>query len=231
MEKSSSLTFVCFDRSKPKPPDWKHVYACHKAALKSRHGFAEMCFLCDEWILRADTWEQHCQAHLDRPEDLPVQCDPLMYGGVLAAPAFCPICIGNAGKPATRRMHQYRNRQTWMTHVSNCYEQDVAKQTSSLGNDKSLKCAHLHPRCAVAIHSAQGLRFHYEDVHCIEFTKGIKRCLSDTEIDIDDNADMGVDGLETPQDVTPNKACVKGTVRQTTQFKFVHETGKRKKAT
>lgn len=83
----------------------------------------------------------------------------LTYGGVLATPGFCPICMGDAEMPATERMYQYPNRQTWMTHVNNCYQKQVAAPNSSLGKDKVLKCAHPHPRCAIAPHSTQGLRF------------------------------------------------------------------------
>jgi hypothetical protein len=104
----------------------------------------------------------------------------LMYGGVLATLGFGPICMGDAQKPVTQRMDQYPNRQTWMTHVSDCYQRQIAAPNSSLSKDKVLKCAHPRPMCAIAPHSTQRLLFHYQDVHCVEFTKGTKRCLSDT---------------------------------------------------
>lgn len=93
-----------------------------------------------------------------------------------------------------------------------------------------LRCAHLHPRCAALSESAQKLRFHYEDIHCVEFNEGTKRRLSDTAIDIDSEADMEVDGPERLQPITANKAEMKGT-RQRAQYTFVHQTGEKAKAT
>lgn len=118
-----------------------------------------------------------------------------------------------------------------MIHVSKCYQNDIAKQESSLHNKMLLRRAHLHPRCAALSESAQKLRFHYEDVHCVEFNEGTKRRLSDTEIDIDSEADMEVDGPEGLQSMTANKAEMKGTARQRAQYTFVHQTRKKAKAT
>jgi hypothetical protein len=119
---------------------------------------------------------------------------------------------------------------TWIIYVSKCYQDDIA-QASSLRNDKLLRCAHLRPRCGAVFESAQKLRFHYEDVHCVAFNEGTKRRLFDTEIDIDSKADMEVDGPEMLQPMTPNKTEMKGTARQRAQYTFVHQTGTKTKAT
>jgi len=34
--------------------DWRHIYDCYKEGLREKHGDAELCFLCDEWILGKD---------------------------------------------------------------------------------------------------------------------------------------------------------------------------------
>jgi hypothetical protein len=81
------------------------------------------------------------------------------------------------------------------------------------------------------LESAQKLRFHYEDVHCVAFNEGTKRHLSGTEIDIDSKADMGVDGPEMLQPMNPNGTEMKGTARQRAQYTFVYQTGKKIKAT
>src|SRR3954470_4970081 len=45
--------------------DWRHIYSCYK---RTHDGFAELCFLCSEWIFGEAQWRNHCQTHLDCPE-------------------------------------------------------------------------------------------------------------------------------------------------------------------
>ena len=176
-----------------------------------------MCFLCDEWILRADRWEAHCQDHLRIPEHLPVQCDPLMCYGILAAPGYCPICMGNKSLPAVRRMRQY----PWMDHVSRCFDAKIVQHASSTDTDNALNCDHPHPRCAIPFESAQKLRFHYEDVHCASFAKGTKRPLSDAEREIDSEAELEADRPPKLRKPTLDKAQVKSAFVQPTRYVFV----------
>jgi hypothetical protein len=67
----------------------------------------ELCFLCDRWIVGLTEWEGHCRGHLDRPEMIPVQCDPLIYGGILGTVGYCPVCLGNTALSARERMRQF----------------------------------------------------------------------------------------------------------------------------
>jgi hypothetical protein len=183
-----------------------------------------MCFLCDEWILGVDGWEKHCRAHLYAPESFPVQCDPLTSCDILVAPGYCPICIGNETLSGTQRMYQYLNRNSWMDHVSRCFDAKIADHTSSTGTDNALKCDHLHPRCAVPLESVQKLRFHYEDVHCVSFAKGTKRPLSHTEIETGSEVEPKAGRPDTLRNMTPDKAKRKGTILQTAQCTFAHKT-------
>jgi len=65
--------------------DWKHIYNCYKENLRERHSDAELCFLCDEWILGKRKWSDHCLLHLNDMDNFPIHFDPLVYCGVLAA--------------------------------------------------------------------------------------------------------------------------------------------------
>ncbi|RSL79978.1 hypothetical protein CEP52_017454 [Fusarium oligoseptatum] len=53
------------------PYDWRHIYDCHRIAAEKVDGFAELCFLCNEWFYGIGAWEMHCQHHLDHPDSLP----------------------------------------------------------------------------------------------------------------------------------------------------------------
>jgi hypothetical protein len=96
-----------------------------------------------------------------------------------------PSSLEDAGTDASQRMRQYLCRNTWMDHVSNCFQVEIAQHKSSPEDDNGLKCAYLHSRCAVLFDSVLQLRFHYQDVHCVSFAKGTKRRLSDTKIEVD----------------------------------------------
>ncbi|KAK0747307.1 hypothetical protein B0T21DRAFT_270359, partial [Apiosordaria backusii] len=94
--------------------DWRHIYNCYK---KSHTGFAELCFLCNKWVFGEAQWSNHCQTHLDCPETLPIQCDPLIYGNVLAAAGYCLFCMADVSIPPEERLRQFLDRGPWKDHV------------------------------------------------------------------------------------------------------------------
>jgi hypothetical protein len=153
--------------SKPTAERWRHIYVCHKKRLTASQGFAELCFICSEWIVSKEGWKAHCQAHLDNPETLPAQCNPFNYGGTLASPGTCPFCLGDTALPATVRMRQFQERAGWREHV---YGHHGCLEASELS-----KCPHPRSQCADAFVSTQELKFHLQDVHCVEFIKGSKK--------------------------------------------------------
>lgn len=63
--------------------DWRHVYMCYKRSCDNVNNFAELCFLCNEWVLNEAAWEDHCSMHIMSIHELPVFCDPLVHGGSL----------------------------------------------------------------------------------------------------------------------------------------------------
>jgi len=138
-------------------------------------GFAELCFDCSEWILGKDEWNHHCQDHLRRPETLPIQCNPFVYGGTLACPGYCPFCMGDQALPAPARMYQFLDREQWRTHIDNHIER--------LDGSKAPKCPHPRARCVEAFQSVLEMKFHLQDVHCIESTKRVKRRRSSSELE------------------------------------------------
>ncbi|KAL1847875.1 hypothetical protein Plec18170_008285 [Paecilomyces lecythidis] len=180
-------------RYEPAASKWKHVYQCHKEYLEGIYHFAEFCFRCDEWFTDEHAWEQHCQSHLDSP-DPPVQCDPLIYGGTLVHPGFCPFCQRNPTLMPSRRMYQFLNRAPWKEHVSRCFANWVEEPQKISGATGLVFCPHPHPKCAGFSASALELRFHLEDIHCCDFIREAKKRFSDV--------DSG-----TEEDSSPRKRC------------------------
>ncbi|KAH8659479.1 hypothetical protein BGZ61DRAFT_499816 [Ilyonectria robusta] len=141
--------------------DWRHVYAYFKAAMAKAYGFAELCFLCNEWFHCTEAWGAHCQHHLDHPDSLPVWCDPLTYGGVLARAGYCPFCLGDRNLPASVRMHQFKIRWTWLDHIQTHIR-------TLEGGDMPVHCPILHPTCPGVFKSVQELQFHLQDAFGVE---------------------------------------------------------------
>ncbi|KAJ4507506.1 hypothetical protein HRR83_004084 [Exophiala dermatitidis] len=158
-------------------PSWKHIYTCHKQYLSETNGFAELCSLCNRWIVGLDAWEQHCQSHLVAPQTIPIQCDPLIYGGTLGAFGYCPICLGNTELLARDRMQQFTRPDYWMSHVTKCTEELDRRSTAGCSI----------PWCDIPCENALSRRYHLQDVHCAQFNKGLKRSAQDvTAEDVDE---------------------------------------------
>lgn len=143
--------------------DWKHIYTCYKRSSEKVSGFAELCFLCNEWVFGEEAWEGHCERHLFWLKEFPMVCDPLTHGGVLATVGFCPYCLTATSLPASVRLKQFLNRGRWLDHIH--------KHTSRLDAEKSLKCPHPQPYCATLFDSVKQLQFHLQDAHGIPFIR------------------------------------------------------------
>ncbi|KAF2685016.1 hypothetical protein K458DRAFT_301100, partial [Lentithecium fluviatile CBS 122367] len=151
--------------SQPAATQWKHILSCHRKWLKNSHEFVEFCFLCSEWVVGQEAWNAHCQAHLDKPETIPTQCNPLIYGGTLADPGFCPDCLGDESLPPNRRMRQFPETAEWKDHIHNQHSKD----------SKSLICPLSKLHCGESFTSLQEVQFHLEDFHCVDFRSTLKR--------------------------------------------------------
>jgi hypothetical protein len=129
--------------------------------------------------------------------------------------------MGNKSLPAVRRMRQYLNRNTWMDHISRCFDAKIIQHASIIDTDNMLNCDHPHPRCTVPFESAKKLRFHYEDIHCASFAKGTKRPLSDAESETDCEAEPDADRPPKLRRPTPDNAKAKDTFVQPVRYVFV----------
>jgi hypothetical protein len=144
------------------PYSWKHIYTCYKN--RSDHSdYVELCFLCNEWFSGSEAWDEHCTNHLRNMDAFPVYCDPLMYGGVLATAGYCPFCLTNEESPASKRMHQFLNRGSWLDHIH--------KHVQDLDGSKSAECP--YPDCGELFESVQQLQFHLQDDHGVNLIKMI----------------------------------------------------------
>ena len=155
--------------------DWRHIYNCYK---KSHNGFSELCFQCNQWIFGEAQWGEHCQAHLDDRETLPIQCDPLVYDGVLATAGYCPFCLGGTA-PAAVRMHQFLKRATWKEHIH--------RHVETLDESKPLNCPHPGLQYTAIFNLVKKLKFHLQDIYCLNFIKelkSLKRSKKDREVEI-----------------------------------------------
>ena len=166
--------------------DWRHIYNCYK---KSHNSFAELCFLCNEWVFGEAQWSHHCQAHLDCPETLPVQCDPLVHGGVLAAAGYCMFCMADPSLLPEERLRQFLDRGPWKSHVHGHYE----KYIQTIDDRRPVECPHPSMRCVSAFDSAKHLKFHLLDVHCPDFIKEPNKLEMLKEEDVE--SDGGVSAL------------------------------------
>ncbi|WQF80676.1 hypothetical protein CDEST_05690 [Colletotrichum destructivum] len=144
--------------------DWRHVYNCVKKASSE---FTELCFLYNEWVSGDVSWSEHCHWHLARPETLPVQCDPLTYGGVLATAGYCPLCMSGSSLEPEARLRQFLDRGPWKAHVQSHYETYV----QSADGGEHLICPHPGKYCNASLYSVEHLKFHFLDVHCRDFAK------------------------------------------------------------
>lgn len=139
------------------------------------HGSAEFFFACSVWVTSEQDWADHCLGHLDQPEAIPTQCNPFKYGGHLASPGYCPWCLGDVSLSATVRAQQFPDRLKWQSHI----DDHIAK----LEGEKPPICLHPRTQCTEVFFSMQDLKFHLQDVHCIEFSKGCKRPSLESEAD------------------------------------------------
>jgi hypothetical protein len=147
---------------------WKHIYSCHRKWLKKDHEVVEFCFLCSKWFVDQGEWNVHCQTHLNQPETIPTQCNPLIYGGTLAAPGLCPYCLGNESLSPEIRTQQFPETAEWKNHIHNRHFED----------SNSLVCPLAKLHCGESFETLQELQFHLEDVHCLDFRSNLKRARS-----------------------------------------------------
>ena len=109
---------------------------------------------------------------LDDCKALPVQCNPLTYGGVLASAGTCLFCRGNSALPATERMKQFLDLAPWRRHLSDHF---MTFEIQRPDDPEALRCPLFPlPQCEDTFKSAQEFKFHLQNIHCAEFVKASK---------------------------------------------------------
>lgn len=151
--------------------EWRHIYNCHKAAFQESHGFAELCFDCNQWFYGTEAWELHSQHHLDNRDSLSVWCDPLFYGGVLARAGHCPWCLTDEDLPASVRSYQFKTRRGWLEHI---YEHKIRLKMLLEDKPRSIRCPDKWPHCPQEFVSVLELEFHLSDNHGIPLAEELK---------------------------------------------------------
>ncbi|EJT76893.1 hypothetical protein GGTG_06807 [Gaeumannomyces tritici R3-111a-1] len=155
----------------------KLVLLCFR---KTRGDFTEFCFLCNKWVFDKSEWSDHCRSHFACPDELPVQCDPLLYGGVLATAGYCLFCMADKPLEPELRLRQFLDRGLWKDRVFDHYERYVQAV-----DDKTLvTCPHPSIRCGGAFDSVKHFEFYFLDAHCRDFVK------ESTSLELEENNDV-----------------------------------------
>jgi hypothetical protein len=146
---------------------WSHVFKCYTGFLKKEHGFAELCYQCDEWITDANKWQEHCEDHLARIDTLPVQFHQIKYRYTPATICQCIYCLFNTKLPATERWKQFKDKNYWKWHTGEHIQEEENKEYArDRDESKAIPCP--DPRCDLLFESGDWLRYHLQDAHCIE---------------------------------------------------------------
>jgi hypothetical protein len=161
---------------------WKHIYDCYRKECSDIHDFADLCFLCNEWILGKEEWRAHCRNHIEDLSTFPTCFDPLPHGGILASPGYCPFCLENPRLEPEDRMHQFLHRAKWLEHIQ---RHIAALRKFERENGSALVvCPRRNPRCPSYFVCVLDLEFHLQDIHGIDKPKQSttrKRCDEESE--------------------------------------------------
>jgi hypothetical protein len=144
---------------------WLHLYRCYckRARQMGTSDFAELCFECDLWCTDRAEWEQHCQEHLDKPEEL-LRCDPLMFRNAPVKAGYCPFCLGNTDLQPQQRMRQFIiDRSEWYNHIESHFQEFEDE------------CGCSHPACQTQYDNLGDLHYHLWDCHYYRPLRGQKR--------------------------------------------------------
>ncbi|KKY22682.1 putative carbonic anhydrase 2 [Phaeomoniella chlamydospora] len=148
--------------------DWKHIYDCYKQDSSSVYGFADLCFLCSTWVYGEQEWIDHCRDHVGDLSTFPTYWAPILHGGVLAAPGYCPFCLTTKPEPH-KKMHQFLFRKPWSDHIQRHI--DDLKRSEAQKKLISIKCPLPTSQCPRDFDCVLELEFHLQDVHIGDMPK------------------------------------------------------------
>src|ERR1700728_212742 len=88
--------------------DWKHMYDCYRKECSNIYGFADLCFLCNEWVFGKEQWRDHCRNHFDDLSTFPTSFDPLFsMAEFLPVQDIVRFCLVNETLEPHDRIHQF----------------------------------------------------------------------------------------------------------------------------
>lgn len=104
---------------------------------------------------------------MKRSKALFIQCNSFVYNEILACSEYCLFCLRNTTLSALTRMQQFLDWEKWKTHIDEHIEM--------LDDCKAIKCTHSRRKCVDAFSFVLKMKFHLQNVYCIEFIKEVKR--------------------------------------------------------
>ena len=152
--------------------DWKHIFDCYRKECSDMNAFADLCFLCNQWVLGKEEWREHCRHHINDLSTFPTCFDPLLHDGILASPGYCPWCLENPALEPEDRMHQFPHRAKWLEHI----QRHIAALEKSEREYKSVLvvCPRRKPGCPKFFDCVLELEFHLQDIHGLDMPKQSK---------------------------------------------------------
>ncbi len=165
-----------FSHSKSIIKRWRHIYDCYKKKLVISYNFVELCFDCSEWIVDKHEWNDHCEFHLRRSKTLLIQCNSFIYNEIFICSEYYSFCLENTTLSALTWMQKFLNQEKWKAHIDEHIEM--------LNDCKAIKCTHSRWKCLDIFSFVLKMKFHLQNVYCIELIKEIKRRRFNSEVKI-----------------------------------------------
>lgn len=136
-----------------------HIHACHRREFKARAAAkkssrfgsiaVQYCLLCFKWFDDAVIWEEHCRDHLTSMTSK--WCAMRIYCHTMISPGYCPLCLGDEGLSAAKRMRQWTRNSVLMEHVEK-HMDDVRSWP--------MTCP-----CGAQVQDMTSFRYHLSDIH------------------------------------------------------------------
>ena len=121
---------------------WKYIYRCHKDDFERKHDFVEFCFQCDEWIIAAIEWFEHCQRDLNDLDIFLIQCNSFIFRQTFVIVEQCLFCLFNLKLSLTKHFHQFLIKQNWKKHLQKHFWrlENMYNRSIKIDESKAVSC-------------------------------------------------------------------------------------------
>jgi hypothetical protein len=123
-------------------------------------------------FLGRSNWRDHCRNHFDDLSTFPTSFDPLLHGGVLASPGYCPFYLVNETLEPHDRIRQFLHRTKWLEHLQRHIE--GLRKSERENKLMSVECPCPRPQCPKSFDCVLELEFHLQDIHGPDMPKQSK---------------------------------------------------------